>query len=245
MGLFRKKVSAEIDINNIPEHIAIIPDGNRRWAAKRKLPKEVGHREGSYNFKRIVIECSKLGVKYITFYAFSTENWSRDKKEVDALMGLMLNFLRNAEKEIDGNNVVIRVIGDRSRLSDELKNEIIRVEKLTSVNTGIILNLAINYGGRMEITNAVKEIAKDVKNNKITVNQIDEELIDSYLYTKDCPAPDLFIRTSGEMRISNYLLWQMAYTELWFTDLLWPDFNVNELKKAIHDFQNRDRRLGG
>ena len=233
------------EIVKVPAHIAIIPDGNRRWAKLHNLPVEAGHKEGSYAFKNIVKEAYRYGVKYITFYAFSTENWSREKKEVKALMGLMLNFMKNAEREIAGDNVVIKVIGDRSELSLELQDQIKRVEKLTSVNDGIVLYLAINYGGRDEIINAVKNIAKGVDKREISINKIDEEMFKSHLYTADYPDPDLLIRTSNEMRVSNFLLFQLAYTEFYFTDVLWPDFNENELYKALLSYQNRDRRFGG
>lgn len=247
---FRKKkdrytTSKEIDLTQVPTHIAIIPDGNRRWAKLHNVPKEIGHREGSYAFKRIVKEAYRYGVKYITFYAFSTENWSRDKKEVDALMRLMLNFLKNAEKEIAGDDVVIKVIGDRKRLSYELQSEINRVEKLTSVNQGIQLYLAINYGGRSEIAEAVRSIARSVDKRELEISEIDEKLISSRLYTADYPDPDLLIRTSSEERISNFLLYQMAYTEFYFTDVFWPDFNEKELKKALMAYQQRQRRFGG
>lgn len=231
--------------SSVPVHIAIIPDGNRRWASKRGLPKEAGHREGAYVFKKIVIAASKMGVKYITFYAFSTENWSREKKEVDELMRLMLQFLKNAEKEIAGNNVVIKVIGNREVLSEELQREIKRVEKVTSVNDGIVLNMAINYGGRDEILSAAKKIAKMVSQGKCKAEDIDLAMISNNLYTADCPDPDLLIRTSGEQRISNFLPWQTAYTEFWFSNVLWPDFTEEDLKKAIEDYGNRKRRFGG
>lgn len=240
-----KKIKEDSSLLKIPEHIAIIPDGNRRWAAMRGLPKEAGHREGAYNFKRIVIAASKMGVKHITFYAFSTENWSRDEEEVKSLMNLMLNFLRNAEKEIEGNNVVIKVIGNIEPLSEELKKEIKRVEKITSVNDGTILYLAINYGGRDELLHAAKNIALMVKEGLCSIEDIDFDMISSNLYTKGCPDPDLLIRTSGEMRTSNFLPWQMAYTEFWFTDTLWPDFSEKELKRAIIEYGNRKRRFGG
>ena len=231
-------------LTDVPTHIAIIPDGNRRWAKLNNVPVRAGHKEGSYAFKRVVKEAARLGVKYVTFYAFSTENWSRDDKEIKALMGLMLRFLKNAEKEIAGDNVVIKVIGDRSALSMELQREIARVEKLTSVNTGIQIYLSINYGGRDEIIDAVKSIAESVNKGELDVNKIDKELFASRLYTKDYPDPDLLIRTSNEMRISNFLLYQMAYTELYFTDILWPDFNEEELHKALLNYQERQRRYG-
>jgi len=234
----------EIDLSKVPTHIAIIPDGNRRWAKLHNMPKELGHKEGAYAFKKIVKEAYRYGIKYITFYAFSTENWSREDKEVKALMSLMLNFLKNAEREIAGDDVVIKVIGDKSVLSEELQREIDRVEKLTSVNGGIILYLAINYGGRKEIIEAVKKTAECVLNKNIDIDDINEEFLASKMYS-NCPDPDLLIRTSKEARISNFLLYQMAYTEFYFTDVLWPDFNESELKKALFSYQERQRRFGG
>ncbi len=238
-----KKITTELV--NLPTHIAIIPDGNRRWAKLHNLPKEIGHKEGAYTFKKIVKEAYRYGIKYITFYAFSTENWSRDEKEVSALMNLMLNFLKNAEKEIAGDNVVIKVIGDRTGLSEEIQRQIERVEKLTSVNDGIILFLAINYGGRMEIANAVKNIALKAVSGDLPIDEINESTVSSHLYTAGYPDPDLLIRTSMEERISNFLLYQMAYTELYFTDVLWPDFDEKELKKALVSYQERKIRFGG
>ena len=238
-----KKITTELV--NLPTHIAIIPDGNRRWAKLHNLPKEIGPKEGAYTFKKIVKEAYRYGIKYITFYAFSTENWSRDEKEVSALMNLMLNFLKNAEKEIAGDNVVIKVIGDRTGLSEEIQRQIERVEKLTSVNDGIILFLAINYGGRMEIANAVKNIALKAVSGDLPIDEINESTVSSHLYTAGYPDPDLLIRTSMEERISNFLLYQMAYTELYFTDVLWPDFDEKELKKALVSYQERNRRFGG
>lgn len=248
MGLFsslfaRKKEDDQFTM--VPLHIAIIPDGNGRWAKKRGLPRSVGHREGSMTLKKIVIYCSKIGVKHLTVYAFSTENWKRPQNEVDALMSLLLEFLRNAEKELDGSNVKIKVIGDVKGLPDELQKEILRVEKLTSVNTGLCLNIALNYGSRLEILSAVKELAQKVKENKISVEQIDERQFEQSLYTHNIPDPDLLIRTSGEQRISNYLLWQCAYTEFWFTKELWPDVKENHIAEAIKAYEKRNRRYGG
>ena len=232
------------EIENVPVHVAIIPDGNRRWAKLHRLPVKAGHKEGSYTLKKIVKEAHRHGIKYITFYAFSTENWTRDKKEVNSLMNLMLEFMKNAEKEIAGDNIVIKVIGDRSGLSLELQEQIIRVEKLTRVNNGIILYLAINYGGRDEIINAAKSIARSVDKGEIGINKIDEKLFGERLYTKDYPDPDLLIRTSGEQRISNFLLYQLAYTEFYFSEKLWPDFDENEFRIALISYQERTRKFG-
>lgn len=248
MGLFKKVISRDkIDdkFKVVPNHIAIIPDGNGRWAKKRGLPRSVGHREGSMTLKKIVIYCSKIGVKYLTVYAFSTENWKRPQSEVDALMNLLLEFLRNAERELDGSNVKIKVIGDVHGLPEELQKEILRVEKLTSINSGLCLNIALNYGSRLEILNAVKLVAQNVKDNKLPLQAIDEAQFEKYLYTSGIPDPDLLIRTSGEQRISNYLLWQCAYAEFWFTKELWPDVNESHIAEAIKAFEKRNRRYGG
>lgn len=231
----------------VPVHIAIIPDGNRRWAKKRMLPVAAGHREGAEVFRRIVRHAEHLGVKYITFYAFSTENWKRDDAEVETLMKLLLNFLLNSEKELgaDKDKICIKVIGDRSRLSQQMQDEITRVEKETEQNTNIIVNMAINYGGRDELKYCIQSIARQVQEGVFCPDDITEETISQNLYTKDTPDPDLLIRTSGEERISNYLLWQMAYTEFYFTKKLWPDFNEKDLEDAVHVYSSRQRRFGG
>jgi len=245
--LFKKKKLADtiIDKSKLPVHIAIIMDGNGRWAKRRGLSRSVGHKEGSKTLKKIVKYCDTLGIKYLTVYAFSTENWKRPKDEVDTLMSLLLEYLKNAEKELGGNSVRIRVIGNIKGLSPEIQNEIERVTKSTEKNTGICLNIALNYGSRSEITEAVKEIAKDVKKGMVEISDIDENVISSRLYTSGIPDPDLLIRTSGEMRISNFLLWQSAYSEFWYTNVLWPDFSEADLLQAIADYQVRNRRYGG
>ena len=245
MFLRKKKIKKEIDYNNLPSHIGIIMDGNGRWAKKRGLPRSAGHSAGADTLKKIVTECNNMGIKYITVYAFSTENWKRPKEEVDYLMNLLLSYLRDAEKTLAGENVVIRAIGSRKELSEEIQEQIIKTEKFTAKNTGIIMNIAVNYGSREEITTALKNILKKAENGEINAEDINPELISDNLYTKGQPDPELIIRTSGEERISNFLLWQLAYSELWFTDKLWPDFNKNDLLEAIYDFQNRARRFGG
>ena len=244
---FKKKIKEEkdIDLSNLPVHIAIIMDGNGRWARKRMMARSVGHREGSKNVRRIVKYCGDLGVKYMTLYAFSTENWSRPKEEVNLLMDLLLEFLRNAEKELDGADVRIHVIGDRSALNDDINAEIDRVEGVTASNKTLWLNIAINYGGRHEMVSAVKEIAGEVAGGSTNVEDIDEQMISDHLYTAGMPEPDLMIRTSGECRTSNFLLWQSSYSELYFTDVLWPDFSEREMAKAILDYQKRNRKFGG
>lgn len=238
---FKKKKQGDIDFANLPKHIGVIMDGNGRWAKKRGLPRSAGHSAGADTLKKIVTECNKMGIKYITVYAFSTENWSRPKEEVDFLMNLLLDYLKNAEKTLAGENVVIRAIGSRAELTEEIQEQIIKTENFTKNNTGIVMNIALNYGGREEIINAVKKIC----DSGVASEEIDEKLFESYLYTKDQPDIDLLIRTSGEQRLSNFLLWQNSYSEFWFTDKLWPDFKKADLYSAILDFQNRNRRFGG
>lgn len=235
----------EIDYNNLPVHIAIIMDGNGRWAKKRGLPRSIGHREGSNNLDKIAHFCGEIGIKYLTVYAFSTENWKRPKSEVETLMDLLLDYLKNAESHINGRSVRIKTIGDKSVLSKEIQEQIVRVTKLTENNTGLTLNIAINYGGKDEIVHAVKELAREVAEGKIKYDSIDESIISKRLYTKDVPDPDLMIRPGGEKRISNFLIWQSAYTEFWYTDALWPDFKKEHIIEAIKEFQIRNRRFGG
>lgn len=243
--LFKKKQTYEIDTARLPQHIGIIMDGNGRWAKKRGLPRSAGHSAGAESLKKIITYANKLGVKYITVYAFSTENWKRPKEEVDYLMNLLLSYLRDAEKSLAGENVVIRAIGSRKELSEEIREQIIKTEEFTSKNTGIVMNIALNYGGREEITNAVKEICREVKNAETDIDKISEQTIENRLYTAGQPDVDLLIRTSGEQRLSNFMLWQVSYAEMWFTDKLWPDFKPRDLRQAIIDFQNRGRRFGG
>ncbi len=231
--------------DNLPLHIAVIPDGNGRWAKKRKLPRTAGHRAGSNTLKTVVKYLSGIGVRFFTIYAFSTENWTRPKEEVASLMNLLLEYLRNAERELEGSNIRIRVIGNRERLSTELQNEILRVEKMTFANTGLNLVFAINYGGRDEIAEAAAKMARDVKRGKLRLNDIDEKVFESYLYTNDIPDPDLVIRTSGEIRSSNFLLWQTAYSEFAFPEVLWPDFTVKYMEQALEEYKSRVRRFGG
>ncbi|WP_265443510.1 isoprenyl transferase [Acetivibrio straminisolvens] len=236
---------SDIDYNKLPAHIAIIMDGNGRWAKKRALPRSVGHREGAKTLKEITTFCGEIGIKYLTVYAFSTENWKRPKSEVDALMNLLLDYLKNAETHIGGKSVRIQVIGDVSVFDDKIKKEIDRVTKLTSKNTGLILNIALNYGSRAEIVHAAKKIAKEVSEGKLKVDDIDEKVLNDGLYTAMIPDPDLLIRPGGEKRLSNFLLWQSAYTEFWYTDVLWPDFKKEHILDAIFEYQKRNRRFGG
>lgn len=246
-NIFRKKdvkLESQIDKNNLPKHVGIIMDGNGRWAKKRGLPRSAGHRAGAQNLKTITEFAENMGIKYITAYAFSTENWKRPKEEVDALMDLLLNYLRD-KNQLAGKNVVIKVIGDRSRLSDEINTEIDVIEEYTKNNTGMTLFLAINYGGRQEVVNSVKKLAERVSKGEISASDITEEDISSGIYTTDVPDADLIIRPSGELRLSNFLLWQSAYSEFWFSDINWPDFKTSDFAQAILDYQNRNRRFGG
>lgn len=242
---FKKKVRDEIDYNNLPKHIGVIMDGNGRWAKKRGLPRSAGHSAGAESLKKIITEANNIGIKYITVYAFSTENWKRPQAEVDYLMNLLLDYLKDAENSLAGENVVIRAIGSRKELSQEIQEQIIKTEEFTSKNTGIVMNIALNYGAREEIVNAAKSICEAVKNGSKNLEDIDDEMFSGYLYTKNQPDVDLLIRTSGEQRLSNFMLWQISYAEMWFTDKLWPDFKPKDLRQAICDFQNRGRRFGG
>lgn len=240
-----KEIIDKIDKGKIPKHVAIIMDGNGRWAKKRGLPRAMGHRAGVETIREIVKASSSLGIKYLTLYAFSTENWKRPKDEVNTLMTLLLEFLRKEIDELHKNNVVVRAIGDISQLPRQCIDELTRAYILTKDNKGLCLNLALNYGGRDEIMKAVISIASDVKKGNIEIKDISEKLISDNLYTKGIPDPDLIIRPSGEYRISNYLLWQIAYAEFWFSDIYWPDFKPVHLYNAIYDYQNRTRRFGG
>ena len=234
-----------VNLDNLPEHIAIIMDGNRRWAKKNNLTTPQGHKEGAENLKRISKFANKLGIKYLTVYAFSTENWKRPKAEVDYLMNLLLDYLKDAENSLAGENVVIRTIGSRKELSAEIQEQIKKTENFTSKNTGIVMNIALNYGAREEILNAARQLCEDVKNGKKNPEDITDEDFAGCLYTKNQPDVDLLIRTSGEQRLSNFMLWQVSYAEMWFTDKLWPDFKPADLRHAILDYQNRGRRFGG
>ena len=228
----------------LPKHIAIIMDGNRRWARQRNLPVKLGHKEGAETLKKAVRYANKRGIEYITVYAFSTENWKREKEEVDSLMSLLEYYLDQFSKEADTENIVIRVIGRRKELSDNLLKKIDEVVEGTKNNTGIVFTIALNYGGRDEIVNAVKAITADVKEGKIDIDSIDENLISNYLYTKNMPDPDLMIRTSGELRTSNFLPWQLVYSEFLFVDKLWPDFSEEDIDKAVEIYQKRNRKFG-
>lgn len=228
------------EFTNKIKHVAIIMDGNRRWAKEKKLPTMMGHKKGVEALKKTVIACEKFGIKYLTVYAFSTENWNRTKEEVDFLMNLLAQTITGELLELHKNNVVLNFIGDISALSSELQKALNNAHEKTKNNTGVNLQVAINYGGRDEIKNAVKKIiASGVKEEEIT-----EELISKNLYLSSIPDPDLVIRTGNEKRISNFLLWQIAYSELYVVDIFWPDFDENELKKAIDEYNLRTRRFG-
>lgn len=231
----------------IPKHICIIMDGNGRWAEKRGLPRTAGHRQGVEAIKDIIKVTSDIGIKYLTLYAFSTENWKRPKKEIEAIMNLLVEYLHRELENLHKNNVKIVTIGDISVLPTKVYEEVKRAIHKTKHNTGLQVNVALNYGGRSEIVMAIQEIASKVANNELNIEDIDEELISNHLYTAGIPDPDLLIRTGGDWRISNFLLYQIAYTELWFSDatVYWPDFSVEHYLDAISDFQNRQRRYGG
>ncbi len=228
----------------IPKHIAIIMDGNGRWARKRGLPKIMGHRQGVESVKKVVKSCIRLGIEYLTIYAFSTENWQRPKSEVEALFGLLENFIDTQLDLFHENNVRFCVIGERDRIGPRLRKKIEQVERDTSGYNKLVLNVALSYGGRQEIVNAARSLSEEVKKGALDPSKIDEKLFPKYLYTRDCPDPELLIRTSGEMRTSNFLLWQISYAEIYVTQKLWPDFQEADLKKAIEEYQERERRFG-
>ena len=228
----------------IPNHVAIILDGNGRWAKKRFMPRNYGHMQGAKVVEQICEDADSIGIKYLTVYAFSTENWNRPQDEVEALMKLLRNYLKDCIKRANNNNMRVRVIGEKSRLSDDIRSKIEELEECSKNNTGLNFTIALNYGSRDEIVRAVREISKDVKDGKISESDIDDKMISDYLDTRGIPDPDLLIRTSGEERLSNFLLWQLAYTEFYFTDVLWPDFNKKELIKAVEKYNERDRRFG-
>ena len=229
---------------NIPNHIAIIMDGNRRWARERKIDYRLGHKEGAKTLEKIVRYSKKVGIKYITVYAFSTENWKRSEEEVGDLMLLLKTYLDDYSKRADSENIKVKVLGDISALSEGLQKSIKKCEERTKDNDGILFCIGINYGGRDEIVHAVKNIAEDVKNNKLDVDDISEKLIDDYLYTAGIPDPDLVIRTSGELRTSNFLPWQIVYSEFLFLDKYWPDFSEEDIDLAIEEYQRRNRKFG-
>lgn len=237
---FKKKKIAASAERNIPNHIAIIMDGNGRWAKKRSLPRTAGHAAGSKKFKEIARYCNKIGVKYLTVYAFSTENWRRPKEEVDAIMNIFRDYLKDSAN-FKSENIMLKFIGDRSGMPEDIAELMAQAEYDSKDATGLKVYMAINYGGRDELVHAVK----DIINEGISPDEIKEDTISSHIYTKDYPDPELIIRPSGEYRLSNFLIWQSAYSEFWFSNVLWPDFTTDDLDRAIDDFNLRNRRFGG
>ena len=229
----------------IPQHVAVILDGNGRWAKKRGLPRTMGHKEGCATVEKTVEIAARMGIRYLTVYGFSTENWKRSVEEVGALMQLFRYYMVRLLKVAKANNVRVLMIGDRTRFDADIIDGLNRLESETAANTGLTFVIAVNYGGRDEITRAVRAIVRDGRKGLLSEDDINEATIESYLDTKDIPDPELLIRTSGELRLSNYLLWQLAYTEIYVTDCLWPDFNKDELERAVIAYNNRERRFGG
>ena len=245
MALFKKKDNApQVEIN-LPEHIGIIMDGNGRWAKKRMLPRSAGHKAGAQTFRKITRYCSDIGIKHLTVYAFSTENWKRPKDEVSALMNLFKSYLEEALSDFKDDSIVVKFIGDKSVFPDDLRNLMIENEESSKDRNGMVLNIAMNYGSRDEIVRAVKSISEKVVSNKIDINDIDEQLISDHLYTSGQPDPDLIIRPSGEYRISNFMLWQSAYSEYVIMNKLWPNFTSDDLDEALKIYSQRNRRFGG
>ncbi len=234
-----------MDKEVFPEHIAIIMDGNRRWAKKRMLPIKMGHREGAKTLEKMVRYANKIGVKYFTVYAFSTENWKRSEEEVTALMDLLKNYLDDYSKRADSENIKVKIWGDITALRKDLQKSIIDCEERTKLNTGVNFNICLNYGGRDEMVKATRKIAEKVKSGELAIDEITEETISQNLYSNGTPDPDLMIRTSGELRTSGFLLWQLSYTEFIFLDKLWPDFNEKDLDECIEIYKKRNRKFGG
>ncbi len=231
----------QLDFSRLPRHVAVIMDGNGRWARRRKLPRAEGHRAGAQSVREVVETCARLGIKFLTLYAFSKENWKRPKKEVTTLWHLLGDYLKKEDKVLVKNELCLKVIGQREAIPASTRRELERVEELTKTNARLTIILALNYGGRDEIVDAVKKIIKD---ERADINNLDENKFSQYLYTAQIPDPDLLIRTSGELRVSNFLLWQIAYSEIWITTELWPDFRKKHLLQALVDYQKRERRFG-
>lgn len=244
-GVTKTKMIDKIDKDNIPKHIAIIMDGNGRWAKKRFLPRSFGHKAGVETIREIVKESSSLGVKYLTLYSFSTENWKRPEEEVGALMKLLVEYLKKEVEELHKNDVIIRTIGDITKLPQIAQEELQRAYEKTKENKGLTLSLALNYGGRNDIKLGIQKMLEDYDKGAFSKDDVDEEFLRNYLSTSFLPDPDMVIRPSGELRISNFLLWEIAYSEFWFSNINWPDFKKEDLHQAIYDYQNRDRRYGG
>ncbi len=240
----RQKADVSLEKLEIPSHVAIIMDGNARWAKSRNLPIDLGHKFGAENIQKIVENCIEMGVKYLTLYAFSMENWDRPKDEVDYLLKLLDNYLESEIEPLIKKNIAIVISGDLSKLNDSLRNKISKIEEVTRAKDSLVLNVAFSYGSRQEIVDATKQIILALENKEITFSQIDEKLFSKNLYRSNIPDPDLLIRTAGDKRLSNFLLWQLAYTELYFVDVFWPDFDKNHLLQAITEFNKRQRRYG-
>ncbi|MDR0228377.1 MAG: isoprenyl transferase [Flavobacteriaceae bacterium] len=234
----------QINLQQLPQHLAIIMDGNGRWAKQKGFLRTIGHENGTKTVKRVITKCTELGIKYLTLYAFSTENWNRPKFEVDMLMELLVKSLKKELPTFINNNIKLNVIGDLNSLPQKVQKNLLQVMEETKGNDRMTLTLALSYGSRLELMHAIKNIAIKVKNNIISEDDIDESIINEHLYTHNIPDVDLLIRTSGEQRISNFLLWQIAYAELYFTDVLWPDFSEDDLYQALLSYQNRERRFG-
>ena len=244
---FGKETVEEYQLNpeKMPKHIAIIMDGNGRWATKRALPRKAGHKSGAEALEKIIYAAKDMGLEHLTVYAFSTENWKRSEEEVGAIMDLLRMYLKNYFKKFLNDNVRMDVIGDISRLDKDIQEAILEIEEISKEKTGLSVHIALNYGGRDELRRAVTKIAADVAEGKLNAADVTEDIITNALDTAGTPDPELLIRTSGEERISNFLLWQIAYSEFYFSEMLWPDFNKTELQKAIYYYQNRERRFGG
>ena len=247
MALFKKNknVEQEVPLSALPVHIGIIMDGNGRWAKKRGLPRKAGHSAGAKTFRKITRYCSDIGIKHLTVYAFSTENWKRPEDEVKSLMKLFKSYLEEALADFKDDSIVVKFIGDKSQFDEELRNLMVENEESSKDRDGMVLNIAMNYGSRDEIVRAVKNICADVQSGVVSTDNINEQLISDYLYTSGQPDPDLIIRPSGEYRISNFLLWQSAYTEFVIMNKLWPDFEKSDLDEAIKLYSQRNRRYGG
>ena len=247
MPIFKAKEreTSQVDFSRLPRHVAIIMDGNGRWAKRRGLPRTAGHAAGAETFRTIATYCKDIGLEYLTVYAFSTENWKRPAEEVSAIMGLLKKYLLEAIGKMEKDRVKMKFLGDLSPLNDELKELCLRTEEISTHYEGCQVNICLNYGGRDEIVRAAKAFARDCAEGRADPNHLTQEAFGNYLYSAGVPDPDLIIRPSGEVRISNFLLWQSAYAEFYFTDVLWPDFTKEELLKALADYQHRSRRYGG
>ena len=241
----KKDYLSLIDKNNLPYHIGIIMDGNGRWAKKRGMPRSFGHKQGAKTFDEIIDFAGNLGIKVVTVYAFSTENWSRPKEEVDSIMELLADYLENGLKKLAGKDTKVKVIGDIGSMSEDIKKGVKNIEEKTKDGKSMTVQIALNYGGRLEIAEAAKKAALMSVSGKICPDEINSDLLSSLMYSPEIPDPDLIIRPSGEYRLSNFLLWESAYSEFWFSDILWPDFKGEDLLRAVYDYQQRSRRFGG